>query len=303
MKKLVAKFMHHLVAERYVSSNTVDAYKRDILQFVEFLTPNQSIQSFGDVTLQHVKEYLKHLRYTVSVSPRSASRKLSALKAFSYYLHTYHAIPLFTRGATFPKLPKHLPKHLSEEQIHALIATAQQDNSALGKRNAVILCMLYACGMRVSELVSLHIDQINFEEHYVQVSGKGSKERIIPIPVELLPMLQQYIQQVHPRLIVNSDQTTEKLFPVVIKNKITALTRSTVLTIIKSLAQKSGLLHTISPHVLRHSLATHLLKKGANLRVLQMLLGHEKLTTVQVYTHMDISHLRGLYDMYHPRAK
>ena len=302
MKALVQKFQHHLVAERYVSAHTVDAYRRDIAQFLDFLALHASVTAFQDLKLQHVKDFLKHLRYTLQVSPRSASRKLSALKAFSDYLHRHHAIPLFTKGATFPKLPKHLPKHLSEDQIQAIITAAQQDISVTGQRNKVIVCLLYACGMRVSELVNLYIEHINFTEHYLQVVGKGSKERIIPIPGELIALLRHYVDMVHPQLTALSKQATNKLFPILQGKKISCITRQSIFNIIKALAQKAGMLHVISPHVLRHSLATHLLKKGANLRVLQMLLGHEKLTTVQVYTHVDISHLRVLYDRFHPRA-
>lgn len=304
MKELVEKFQHHLITERYVSAHTVDAYRRDIFQFLDFLNSHCTIVSFQEITLQEIKDFLKYLRHTLKISPRSSSRKLSALKALADYLHTYHQIPPFTKGAIFPKLPKHLPKYLSQEQIQSIITAAYQDTTTVvGQRNKIIVCLLYACGMRVSELVQLHIEHINFQEQYVQVVGKGNKERIIPIPTELLPMLQHYIQHIHPELIASYKGSTNKLFPVVLRNNVKSLTRQSVFSIIQSLAQKAGLTHSISPHVLRHSLATHLLKKGANLRVLQMLLGHEKLTTVQVYTHMDTSHLRVLYDQYHPRAK
>lgn len=303
MKELVEKFRQHLITERYVSTHTVDAYQRDISQFLQYLATKSSIATFQEVKLQHIKDFLKYIRLTLKVSPRSASRKLSALKTFSEYLHKFHDIPLFTKGATFPRLPKHLPKHISQDQIQAIIMTAQQDTTITGQRNKVILCLLYACGIRVTELINLQIEHINFEENYVQVFGKGSKERIIPIPIELVSLLQHYVVNIHSQLTASCKDTTNILFPVILNKKIKSLTRQAVFKIIKQLAQKAGLVHSISPHVLRHSLATHLLKKGANLRVLQMLLGHEKLTTVQVYTHIDISHLRALYDRYHPRAK
>lgn len=303
MKRLLDAFLLHLMTERYVSQHTVDAYRRDIEQFIDFLTKMASVQTFQSATLQHIKDYLKHLKYVVKVSSRSASRKLSALKAFSNYVHIYHAVPLFTKGAIFPKLSKHLPKHLTEEQVHEIVTAAGQDSSILGQRNKMILCLLYACGMRVSELVALNVSHINFSEKYVQVMGKGNKERIIPIPAEVMILMQRYLCNVYPQLIrsATSESKADFLFPVVLRGQVVRLQRQTIAIIIKSLAQKAGLLHKVSPHVLRHSLATHLLKRGANLRVLQMLLGHEKLTTVQVYTHMDVSHLRKLYDTYHPR--
>ena len=303
MKLFVDKFQYHLISERYLSNNTVDAYMKDIAQFLDFLRSNISIMSFQDVKLQNIKDFLKHLRFTLKVSPRSASRKLSALKAFSNYLHKHHNIPLFTNGAIFPRLPKHLPKNLTEKQIETIIVTANQDRTLLGHRNKVLVSLLYACGMRVSELVNLHIEHINFVERYVRVVGKGSKERIIPLHAELIPLLKEYIEKTHPQLLAASKLSTSKLFPIVLHKKTTYLTRQSVFSIIKSIASKAGLVHSISPHVLRHSLATHLLKNGANLRVLQTLLGHEKLTTVQIYTHVDVSHLRDLYDKYHPRSQ
>lgn len=304
MKELVDKFLRHLITERYVSAHTVDAYRRDIAQFLDYISSSKtSVSTFHDIRLQHIKDFLKYLRYTLKVSPRSVSRKLSALKTFAEYAQTFHQVPLFTKGVTFPKLPKHLPKHLSQDQIHEIVMQAQQDTTIVGQRNKVILCLLYACGIRVTELINLQIEHVNFEERYVQVFGKGSKERITPIPMELAGLLQYYITTIHPQLTAACKETTNLLFPIVLNKKIKNLTRQAVFKIIKQLAQKAGLIHSISPHTLRHSLATHLLKKGANLRVLQMLLGHEKLTTVQVYTHIDVSHLRSLYDKYHPRSK
>lgn len=303
MKEFVDKFQMHLITERYVSEHTVEAYRSDVLQFVQFLISKSLAHNFHEVTLQHIKEFLKYIRYTLKLSPRTSSRKLSALKTFSDYLHRFHEIPLFTKGSIFPKLPKHLPKHISSDQVQAIIIASEEDETAVGVRNKVIICLLYACGMRVSELTNLQIQNINFEESYIQVLGKGQKERITPVPEELLALLSHYVTVIHPQLTSSSKATTTILFPVVFGKKIKSLTRQTVCKIIKQLAQNSGLIHSISPHILRHSLATHLLKKGANLRVLQTLLGHEKLTTVQVYTHVDTSHLRKLYDQYHPRAK
>lgn len=302
MELLVKKFRYHLVAQRYVSNHTAEGYMRDIDQFSHFLARKNPVTSFAEVTLQHVKEFIKYLRTIVKVSPRTVSRKLSALKTFSTYLNTYHQIPLFTKGAIFPKLPKHLPKHLSEEGVQAILQAANNDKTLIGQRNKVIVCLLYACGMRVSELTRLHIEHVNLREGHLQVLGKGSKERIIPIPRELIPVLEEYIQKIHPQLLAPSKSLSNKLFPIVLRKKIGYITRQSVFIMIKSLAEKGGLVHRISPHMLRHSLATHLLKKGANLRILQTLLGHEKLNTVQIYTHVDISHLRGLYDQYHPRA-
>lgn len=304
MQKLFDKFLHYLMAERYLSEHTVQAYKRDINQFLAFLETKTSVKTFHKLKPQHIKDFLKYLKRSLKINPKSASRKLSALKALSQYLFKNHRVPLFTKGISFPKLPKQLPKHLSEEQVHNILKVAAEDTSVTGQRNKIMIALLYTCGLRVSELLSLQTHNINFEEHCLHVLGKGGKERVVPIPQEILPLLKYYIEQVQPALIKNSDKMmTDHLFPVLYAGKVRAMTRQGLFHIIRNIAHQAGLVHSISPHVLRHSLATHLLKKGANLRILQMLLGHEKLTTVQVYTHLDVSHLQKLYKTFHPRAK
>ena len=159
-------------------------------------------------------------------------------------------------------------------------------------------------------MVNLKISDIYFQENYLKIYGKGSKERIIPLPVELKDFLSKYVHQVHQLLLTGSQsrkkssivKSSDYLFPILYNGKIQPMTRQGFWRILKEIAHKSGLVHAVSPHMLRHSLATHMLKRGANLRILQTLLGHEKINTVQVYTHLDISHLRDLYDKYHPRA-
>ncbi len=304
MRELFDKFQHYLVVEKYVSSNTVQAYTRDIEQFLNFLREKSRIRSFKKITPQHVKDFLKYLKHDLSVGPKSASRKLSALKTLANYLSKYHDVSPFTLGVAFPKLPKQLPKHLTEEQIESILTQASKDTSAIGCRNKIMICLLYACGVRVSELITLEIAHVHFEEQYLQVYGKGNKERIVPLPEEMIGLLKTYLQVIHPLLLKSvKNGSSQYLFPVVYGGNIEHITRQALWKIVKKVAQKAGLVHTISPHVLRHSLATHLLKKGANLRILQTLLGHEKLNTVQVYTHLDVSHLQNLYDKYHPRAK
>lgn len=304
MKELFEKFQHYLIVEKYVSANTVQAYSRDIEQFLDFLREKTRVRSFKKITKEHVRDYLKYLKHDVGVGAKSASRKLSALKTMAQYLFKYHNITPFTQGVSFPKLPKQLPKHLTEDQIEAMLVTASKDTSPVGCRNKIMICLMYACGVRVSELISLEISNLNFEERYIQVFGKGSKERIVPLPEEMIGLLQTYLQVIHPLLLKSvKDGSSSYLFPVVYGGNIEHITRQALWKIVKNIAQKSGLVHSISPHVLRHSLATHLLKKGANLRILQTLLGHEKLNTVQVYTHLDVSHLQELYNKFHPRAK
>lgn len=312
MKQFLQKFFDYLLTERCVAQNTLLAYQRDIAQFMTFIDQQTTINSFEQMTSQQVKDFLKHARYELDVTPKSSSRKLSALKTLANYLFKYHDLPLFTMGVSFPQLPKQLPKHITQQQVKELLDFAAQDQSALGQRNKIMICLLYACGMRVSELVALKISQVHLDEQCIKVLGKGGKERIIPLPEEIIVMLQRYITNTHNYLLGNQSQqrlsrlvkyrSSDYLFPVVYAGKISHITRQAFWRILKGIAQGSGLIHAISPHVLRHSLATHMLKRGANLRVLQTLLGHEKINTVQVYTHLDMGQLRELYDKYHPRA-
>lgn len=311
MQALLDKFFEYLITEKCVASNTVVAYQKDIEQFLIFLNQTSKIEQWNDVSAQHIKDFLHHVRYEKQVSPKSSSRKLSALKTLANYLFRYHDLPCFTNGVAFPKLAKQLPKNITQDQMAKLLEVAASDRSVLGQRNCLMICLMYAGGMRVSELVSLRISQIFLTERHIKVLGKGDKERIIPIPEEMIGVLENYIAQIHTILLGNSAtaqaaKTTIKksdfLFPVPHAGKINHITRQAFWRILKAIAQKSGLIHTISPHVLRHSLATHMLKRGANLRILQMLLGHEKISTVQIYTHLDIAHLRELYDKYHIRA-
>jgi integrase/recombinase XerD len=298
------KFQDYLISEKCVANNTLEAYNRDITQFLSFLKKNHSIVRLDQVTSDHVKDFLKYLRQGMGLGPKSASRKLSALKTLANYLSRYHDFIPFTQGVVFPQLPKQLPRHLTQEQMQALFVAADKDVSMIGQRNKVMLSLLYVCGMRVSELVEMKTTNLNFQDHCLQVCGKGGKDRIIPLPPELILLLQAYLARIHSHLIgsVSKQHNSEYLFPVLYGGKVDHITRQAFWRIVKDIAKKSGLMHNISPHVLRHSLATHLLKRGANLRHLQTLLGHEKINTVQIYTHLEMSHLRELYDKYHPRA-
>lgn len=304
MRILFQKFKNYLITEKRVASNTVDAYSRDIEQFLQFLDKNGTIESFADVTSQHIKDFLKQMRYNQGIGAKSSSRKLSALKTFANYLSKYHDYASFAQGVKFPQLPKHLPKHLTQEQIKTLLLTADCQKTVSGQRNKVMLCLLYACGVRVSELIVIKISDVNFEDRCLMVSGKGGKDRIVPLPEEIIQLLQSYLHHIHTRLLGVGKQyfNTEFLFPALYGGKISHITRQSFWKIVKDIATQSGLMHAVSPHVLRHSLATHMLKRGANLRVLQTLLGHEKISTVQIYTHLETSHLREMYDKYHSRA-
>ncbi len=301
MKKLYIKFEQYLMTEKRVAQNTVQAYQSDLEQSIDFFEKKGCV-TFRDVTVDLVKEFLYHLRMTLKISARSSSRKLSSLKAFSKYLQKHHGMDDFTFNVAFPKLEKKLPKFLTQDQIMQLFEAAQIDTTPSGHRNHVMIALAYVCGIRVSELVELTRTNVNFDDRLLHVSGKGGKQRIIPLPESVSSMLQLYLHKSQPYLFKNMTIDSDYLFPILYADKIKPMTRQAFWGILKDVVTKANLPGMVSPHVLRHSVATHLLKKGANLRLLQMALGHEHLETVQVYTHIEVSHLRKLYDAKHPRA-
>lgn len=301
MEEMYYRFEQYLVTEKMVSSHTVAAYKKDILQCIEFLE-KQKITSLKKVTPDDIKLFLRHLRVTLKISARSASRKLSSLKSFAKYLQMYHQMHDFTYNVSFPKLEKKLPQFLTEDEIMHLFSIAKADKTLSGYRNSIMLCLLYVCGVRVSELVALKSSDIDFHQGLLHIDGKGGKQRMVPLPDTMVTYLKNYLEKVQPYLIESVKAESDYLFPTVYAGKIKPISRQTFWGVLKRIVTKAGLSGDISPHVLRHSVATHLLKKGANLRLLQMLLGHEQLETVQVYTHIEVSHLRKLYDEKHPRA-
>jgi len=303
MKDLFHKFERYLLTEKMVADNTVAAYRRDLKQLIDFLQNKCKLTEFQQVKLDHMKKFLGYLKNDLEIGPRSASRKLSAFKSFAKYLETYHDIPNFTEGTVFPKIPKRLPTYLSEEDIKKLFAAAAKDISLIGQRNKMMLCLLYVCGFRVSELVNLRVSNIDFQERILHITGKGGKNRVIPLQASILDLLTHYLQHVHQELIASArEKSTDILFPIVYQKSVRPVSRQVFWVLLKKLAREANIQASISPHTLRHSLATHLLKEGANLRLLQMLLGHEQLETVQIYTHVEISQLRELYDQFHPRA-
>jgi len=301
MKTLYYKFEQYLMTEKMLANNTIQAYQSDIMQAIEFLE-KKGRRDFAQVTSADIKDFLHYIRVTQSVSARSASRKLSCLKSFSKYAQRHHGVHDFTFDVSFPKLEKILPKFLTEQQVLHLFTTAQSDTSLSGCRNNMMISLMYVCGLRVSELIDLTTSAINFNDGLLHIKGKGEKERIVPLPESIVTMIQIYMDKAQPYLFKDIVADTNYLFPILYANTIKSMTRQSFWGILKQIVTKAGLPENISPHVLRHSIATHLLKKGANLRHLQMILGHEQLETVQIYTHVEVSHLRSLYDLKHPRS-
>lgn len=296
----IDSFEAYLISHQRVSDNTLSAYRADCDQFLEYLKIKK-IGSFKKLKQVHVKAFLGYLKRELGLKASSMSRKISSIKKFFMYLHKEHNIANFGETLIFPRQDKKLPKYLTENKILEFFDRAAQDKSLVGQRNYMMIHLMYVTGIRVSELVSMRINQLRLDMELVTIFGKGGKERLVPLPKPTIIMLHNYINTVRAQLLTKKgvEYNSEDLFPVVYGKRIKRVTRQAFWKIVKRLDPTVSYL---SPHVLRHSLATHLLHKGVDLRSLQMILGHEHLATVEIYTHVDMTHLRSAYNKKHPRS-
>lgn len=300
MNDIVTLFQTYLLTEKCVSKNTFAAYKNDMDQFIVFLQAQQV--SLDALNTQIVKDFIYHVAQQ-GTKPRTIARKVSTLKVFFGYLHERFGYQNHAQELVFPKLDQRLPSVLSEEDIEQLFELADKDQSNLGFRNKVMLYLLYVSGMRISELVNLTIEDIRFDTGFISVIGKGGKARMIPLPQEMLYLLDLYLKTVHAQFTAHArEERISLLFPTLYASKVRPITRQSFWIILHDLWKRSGISKQLSPHVLRHSFATHMLHRGADLRSLQLLLGHERVTTVEIYTHVETSQLRQMYDKKHPRS-
>lgn len=300
-RDFITKFESYLLTERRVSQNTFNAYSQDLSQFMQFLKKRKT--SVQDTTPDCLKKFLKELQKE-GIGARSRARKISCLRNLFHFLSEHYDIVDPTTHIITPRLEKKLPGYLTEKEIQNLFKASEQETTDVAVRNRVMLYFLYACGLRISELVNLTTSRIDFSTGFITVPGKGGKERMIPLPEHMAGLLKEYLEIVYPRLLLKEGQnlSTDFLFPTYYNGKLKAMTRQSFWMYLKKLTFQAGIKKEISPHYLRHSLATHLLKNGADLRSLQLLLGHEQLSTVQIYTHVETSHLRKIYDDKHPRS-
>lgn len=297
MKDLLTKFEAYLLTEKCVSRNTLQAYTTDMKQWYSYYLD----QGSPELSVELLKKFIYSLDGQ-HLSARTLSRKISCLKLFFSWLHDRYGMVNHAEHLLFPKLSKRLPHQINEIEIQQLLQCAEEDSSDLGMRNKVIIYLLYVSGMRISELVSLTISMIHFDTQIIHVTGKGNKMRLIPIPAPMLDLMKIYIKSAHQNFTKRVQQSTDYLFPTLYGGKVKPITRQSCWIIIQALWKQSGNRNSISPHMLRHSFATHMLKRGADLRSLQMLLGHETISTVQIYTHVETSFLRDVYDKKHPRS-
>lgn len=301
MEALITKFEAFLLTEKRVAHNTFAAYKRDIAQYTHFLlTRKIALEKAGT---EHIKDFLHHL-HEQKLTAQSVSRKISSLKSLYAYLHTHHSFENHARDLITPKLEKRLPQYLTEAEVEQLLQATHRDESLNGVRNKTMIYLLYVSGMRISELVHVKKSAIHLDTGLMNISGKGGRDRVVPLPEHMLVLLRDYFETVHPKLILRNGMfmETEYAFPLFYGQKIKPISRQAFWIILKKIALDSNIKKLVSPHKLRHSLATHLLKKGADLRSLQLLLGHEQISTVQIYTHLENEHIRQVYDKKHPRS-
>lgn len=286
----------YLTVEKGLSVNTAEAYGDDVGKLVAYL------QSEGvaveQVTLENLNNFLCTLR-DVGIGPRSQARIISGIKSFYKFLKMEGYVDKNpTRMLESPKIGRHLPEVLSIAEIDEMIACIDM-GKAEGQRNRAIIETLYGCGLRVSELVGLRISQVYFDEEYVIVEGKGDKQRLVPISQEALEQIRLYMEQTRSHQVAKRG-CDDILF---LNRRGGALSRVMVFYIIKELCELAGIRKTVSPHTLRHSFATHLLEGGANLRAIQQMLGHESITTTEIYVHIDRSRLREEILQHHPRNR
>lgn len=297
---LISLWAAFLLTEKRVSKNTYLAYIRDIKQFELYAQKHAVL--FLQCTHDQISNYIDYL-YAQKIKATTLARKIIALKMFFAYLSKRFLVGNCTEYITTPKKEMRLPKYLTEDEVINLLAYCQKDCTPFGRRNNLMVHLLYATGMRISELAQITIANIRFEDKILALLGKGNKERMVPLPEKSIDLLHAYIKTVLPLFLRNPIKTgNEPLFPVLYGKNIKSISRQSLWMILKKLCVQAGIQKNVSPHQLRHSLATHLLKNGADLRSLQLLLGHQNLSSVEIYTHVETSHLRAAYDKKHPRS-
>lgn len=291
----ITDYLHFIRVERQLADNTLASYQRDLETYAKSLK-EQGVIDLQMVSREHITKHLQQLRQTTSA--RTTSRHISSIRGFHQFLlrerisqqdPTYHI--------DMPKITQALPDVLTIEEIEKLLAAPNQLKPQ-GVRDIAMLELLYGTGMRVSELITLNIEQIHASMGFIRIIGKGNKERIVPLGKTALVAYERYMNEARPKLLKNYP-TTDALF---INQRGKRLTRQGCWKLLKQHAQTAGLTKAMTPHVLRHSFATHLVENGADLRAVQEMLGHADIATTQIYTHVSKVRLSEVYQQYHPRA-
>jgi len=284
-----------LRVERNLSPRTLEAYQRDLKHYLSFIV-DKDIISLSNISQMHIREYIRSLNEK-GLAASSIARIFSSIRSYHKFLSAENYVnenP--TLILTSPKAPKKLPHVLMEEEISAII-NAVVETFQYAKRDKAIIEMLYSCGLRVSELCALSLNNLYLNDDIIRIMGKGSKERLLPVGGRAKIFLNDYL--IHCRPGIQKDKGSSSVF---LSRNGNPLTRAMINNILRKWSQVAGISKSVSPHTLRHSFATHLLEGGADLRFVQALLGHSDISTTQIYTHLDKHHLKEVYQTHHPRS-
>ena len=295
LDKSIKNFKSYLKIERSLSINSVDAYIRDIFKFSEYIKTNNI--SFLKTNLEDIRGFIKEIN-KIGISARSQARFISSIKSFYKFL----LIEGFISNSpaeilASPKIGVKIPTVLSIDEVNKLIKSIDL-SSKHGERNRAIIETIYACGLRVTELINLKISNIFFKDNFLKIIGKGNKERLCPIANKTLSYLKIYIDEIRNHSIIK-EKDSDIVF---LNNRGSKLSRVMIFLLLKKYAEIAGIKKNISPHTLRHSFATHLIDGGADLRAIQEMLGHQSITTTEIYTHLDKEYLRSNIISFHPRS-
>ncbi len=297
-QNILKDYEYYLKLERNMSENTCKAYISDMDKFISFLKYAEIKISPQEITREHLLRFIDYI-VELGLSDKTQSRFISALKSFFKYIVLEDLRKDDPSDLVeMPKLGRKLPEVLSVSEIEEILKSIDVSN-IYGHRNRAIIEVLYGCGLRVSELVNLKISNIFPNEEYVKVIGKGDKQRIVPIGKLALSEIENYLISFRNKLNIIHKGHTDYLF---LNRRGRKLTREMIFTIVKTASINAGISKQVSPHIFRHSFATHLVEGGADLRVVQDLLGHESITTTEIYTHLDKEYLREVIIQYHPRS-
>jgi integrase/recombinase XerD len=296
LKRYIKEYEYYLKITKNLRANTITSYTTDLTEYVEFLLKNYNIKDPNLITKQHIRNFIARLKRRNNTSS-SVSRKMSAIRSFHKFLLSekivYSNVAL---GVSLPKKEQKLPVVLSVEEIDALMVASDGDEN-LEIRNRAMLELLYGSGLRISELLELKLSDLHVNMGFINVIGKGNKERIVPIGAECAYHLKRYLTDARPYM---KKTPGDILF---VNSRGEGISRVGFYKVLKKLTLKAGIMKEVSPHTLRHSFASHLLDNGVDLRVVQELLGHEDISTTQIYTHISKARIKEVYEEFHPRSK
>ncbi|KAB1159324.1 tyrosine recombinase [Tenacibaculum aiptasiae] len=295
-EQATSDYKNYLKIEKGLSKNTIESYFRDLKKLILFLESLEKHQRPINISSDIIQQFIYEVSKTIN--PRSQARLISSLRSFfDYLVFENYREDNPTDLIESPNIARKLPDTLEKEEIDDLIAAIDLSHPQ-GERNKTIIETIYSCGLRVSELINLQLSDLFFGEEYIRILGKGNKYRFVPIHITTIQRLDFYINNIRSEITPKvEDQDT-----VFLNRRGKRLTRQMIFIILKNLATKINLKKSIGPHTLRHSFATYLLKHGADLRVIQQLLGHESITTTEIYVHLDTSYLKEVVELHHPRS-